>query len=373
MNMMKQVFTIAIFAALALLVQSCGQPKGAVIEGTFQGAANLQVFLDQVTIGQASNVLAKADADNNGHFVLNFPEGIKEGIYNLRIGVQRINMVFDGTEKKVTLTGSVPGMAAYDVKVEGSAGTQTLVSMMQGLGQRRFTAEDIGRFVDTVKSPELASFIAYRSLGASPDFVDIQKKAHQRLVSERPNADLTREYGNYVATLEQQAMAQRASQLIQVGQPAPDIKLANPNGKQYSLAELKGKVVLLDFWASWCGPCRRENPNVVEVYRKYKAQGFTVFSVSLDGIDSRTQSAMPADQLAQAMDQQKQRWVGAIQQDNLEWEYHVSDLRKWESPAAAMYGVNSIPRTFLIDRNGNIAAVNLRGAAQIEQALQSLL
>ncbi|MCB0592877.1 MAG: TlpA family protein disulfide reductase, partial [Phaeodactylibacter sp.] len=128
------------------------------------------------------------------------------------------------------------------------------------------------------------------------------------------------------------------------------------------------------FWASWCGPCRRENPNVVRVYDQYKSQGFTVFSVSLDGIDSRTRSRFGDEQAAsQYLDNQKQRWVEAIKQDNLKWEYHVSDLQKWESAPAAQYGVRSIPRTFLIDRDGKIAAVNLRGAEQIERELKKLL
>jgi peroxiredoxin len=369
--MTRQLVLITLLA-FASLFYGC-QKSGLVIEGNISGAENLQAFLDQVTIGQASNILTKVDINGSGAFSMHFPEGVDEGIYNLRIGAKRINLVLDGTETKIIINGALQGFDIYDVTIQGSGSSQTMVSMMQGLGQRRFTAEDISRFVDTVENAQLATFIAYRALGASGEFLDIQKRAHQRLVKESPNAPLTQEFGNYLISLEQQVLAQRATELIQVGQPAPDIKLSNPNGKTYSLADLKGQVVLLDFWASWCGPCRRENPNVVQVYRKYKAQGFTVFSVSLDGIDSRTRAAMPAAQLDQAMADQKQRWVGAIQQDQLEWEYHVSDLRKWETPAAALYGVNSIPRTFLIDREGKIAAVNLRGAAQIEQALQSLL
>ncbi len=151
-------------------------------------------------------------------------------------------------------------------------------------------------------------------------------------------------------------------------------RLPSPSGKVYALSDLKGKVVLLDFWASWCGPCRRENPNVVKIYKKYKDQGFTVFSVSLDGLDSRTKARFNSEELIQQqLEISKQRWIKAIEQDGLEWPYHVSDLKKWECAPARLYGVTSIPRTFLIDREGRIAAVNLRGAQQIEQALLMVL
>ena len=129
----------------------------------------------------------------------------------------------------------------------------------------------------------------------------------------------------------------------EVGDLAPDIALPNPDGTTIKLSSLKGKVVLLDFWASWCGPCRRENPNVVKAYEKFNESGFTVYSVSLD--------------------RNKASWERAIQQDGLLWENHVSDLKHWQSEAAATYRVTGIPMAFLIDKEGRIIAKNLRGAS----------
>lgn len=128
---------------------------------------------------------------------------------------------------------------------------------------------------------------------------------------------------------------------LMIGGIAPDIKLTDTEGKPMALSSLRGKVVLIDFWASWCGPCRRENPNVVKMYQKYKDQGFEIFGVSLDNDGNR--------------------WKGAIKADGLTW-YHVSDLLGWRSKAAQLYQVHSIPATFLIDQKGRIIAKGLRGA-----------
>lgn len=140
----------------------------------------------------------------------------------------------------------------------------------------------------------------------------------------------------------QNKKAKEASDVFAPGKPAPDFEeLLLDRKTTMKLSDLKGKVVLLDFWASWCGPCRKENPNVVRLYEKYKDQGFTVMSVSLDS--------------------DLGRWKAAIEQDNLSWPNHVSDLNKWASAAAKIYGVNSIPFTVLIDQEGNIIQTNLRG------------
>ncbi len=372
---MRNIGILIIAGVLALMSWQCDSPvKGTLVKGEIQNAANLQAFLDHVVIGKASNILAKADIDGNGTFEISFPEGIEPGIYQLRIGAKRINLAFDGSEKVVEIKGNLSDLQQYNFTVSGSDDSQVLANIMSGLFNRQVSAEDIATFVDTVSNPTLGAYVAYRALGSAGQYVDTQKKALNRLMEADPESEMAQEYARFITAVEQQYQAQMANQLIQVGQPAPDIKLPNPSGKEYSLSDLKGKIVLLDFWASWCGPCRRENPNVVEVYDRYKGEGFTVFSVSLDGMDSRTRSRIDDEAKAQEyLANQKQRWVSAIQQDNLKWEYHVSDLKKWESAPAAKYGVRSIPRTFLIDREGKIAAVNLRGAEQIEQALKKLL
>jgi thiol-disulfide isomerase/thioredoxin len=136
-----------------------------------------------------------------------------------------------------------------------------------------------------------------------------------------------------------------------IGFPAPDIALTDPEGKLLKLSSLKGKVVLIDFWASWCGPCRKENPNVVAVYNQYKDKGFEVFSVSLD--------------------KDRDSWLAAIAKDNLIWPNHVSDLKYWKSAGAAAYGVTSIPFTVLVDRKGNIVAKKLRGE-ELEKQVKEL-
>lgn len=136
-----------------------------------------------------------------------------------------------------------------------------------------------------------------------------------------------------------------------VGQIAPEIDLPTPEGKNVKLSSFRGKYVLVDFWASWCGPCRKENPNVVKLYNKYKGEKFEILGVSLD--------------------KKKEDWIKAIQKDQLTW-VHVSDLKFWYSQAAEDYEVESIPATFLIDPNGVIIAKNLRGAS-LEKQIGKLL
>ncbi|MBB4079841.1 peroxiredoxin [Lewinella aquimaris] len=155
-------------------------------------------------------------------------------------------------------------------------------------------------------------------------------------------------YPDPIAALRQQTAPLRSSA---IGAPAPLFTASTPDGGEISLESLRGKVVLLDFWASWCGPCRRENPNVVRMYNKYKDEGFEILGVSLDD--------------------RKDRWENAIAADKLTW-LHVSDLRGWKSEYGQLYGVTSIPQTVLLDRDGNILARNLRGR-DLERKLAEVL
>ena len=144
---------------------------------------------------------------------------------------------------------------------------------------------------------------------------------------------------------------QKLRSVVMVGMEAPEIVMTDTTGAVRRLSDLRGKVVLIDFWASWCGPCRMENPNVVRMYQRYHDRGFEVFSVSLDN--------------------NREKWVQAIRKDNLLWPNHVSDLRGWNSAAGRLYGISSIPATVLVGPDGRVLARNLRGP-QLEQTLKEI-
>ena len=142
-------------------------------------------------------------------------------------------------------------------------------------------------------------------------------------------------------------------QKIKIGMQAPDFTAPDPQGKQITLSEIKGKVTIVDFWASWCKPCRIENPNLVKLYDKYHSKGLEIISVSLE------------------RGNQKAFWIEAIKKDQLNW-YNVSNLKFWQDPIAQAYSVNSIPATFILDENGTVVAERLRGA-ELEATIKNLL
>ena len=142
------------------------------------------------------------------------------------------------------------------------------------------------------------------------------------------------------------------SQLVAIGQIAPNFSAPNPEGEFVELNKIKGKVTIIDFWASWCKPCRIENPNLVKLYNEYHTKGLEIISVSLD------------------RESQKDFWIKAIEKDQLSW-YNISNLKFWQEPIAKLYGVNSIPATFIIDKNGILIAKKLRGS-QLDQKIKEL-
>lgn len=192
----------------------------------------------------------------------------------------------------------------------------------------------------------LANFTALQRLNMKED-LDLFKVVRDALSGRMQGNYFFDNLSEQIAATEEQV---RLESLLKPGSTVPDISLPDPEGETVSLSSLRGNYVLIDFWASWCKPCRMENPNVVRLYNEYKDENFEIFGVSLD--------------------RNKEKWIGAIEADNLTWT-HVSDLKFWQSDAAKLYNVKSIPFTVLIDPEGKVIATKLRGRS-LELKLQEI-
>ena len=203
---------------------------------------------------------------------------------------------------------------------------------------------------DNISSPTMVFMMDHLDALTEQEYIAKIEKAvkeslpansHYRTYIEQAAQNKTKEY-----------LMSTAATRIQPGKMAPDIEFPDPNGQMISLSSLQGKIVLLDFWASWCRPCRAENPNVVRMYNEYKDKGFEIFSFSLD--------------------QDQAKWTNAIQKDGLVWNNHSSDLKGWNTEVLPLYGFQGIPFTVLLDRDGKIIETNLRGQA-LENKLKTIL
>jgi thiol-disulfide isomerase/thioredoxin len=372
MNVIKH-FILLIVPALAIF-SACSGQEGHALKGTIQNAGNLQVMLEQAHFDRSTVAMGKATADAEGNFKIEQKEPFPEGLYRLSIGAKKMYFMLDGQEKTVSIKGDLNTIDRLEVQVEGSETFSCYANIVNGLFKEPIRDPQAAQAVlERSCNPLMRAFLTTQLLGANAGpFLAQFKKAGDELAADMPGSKYATDYTAMIAQVEQQMAQQSAGgggELIQVGQPAPNISLPGPDGKVRSLASLKGKIVLLDFWASWCGPCRRENPRVVEVYKKYKDKGFDIFSVSLDGADPRRGGA--PDQLKKMESDGKQKWMAAIKQDGLVWDNHVSDLKHWGSAPAATYGVTSIPKTFLVGRDGKIIAINPR--QNLEQELLKAL
>lgn len=362
-----------LFISTILTLMACNSKNaGFTINGSLKNAENTTAFFDKLSMDNTNEIILSTPVDASGKFKINFPEKFPSGLYRIRVGVKSIDFILDGSESEVTIDGDLNTVEQMDTKILGIKPMETFATIIADLKAEKLTTAQLMEMAKTHEDPLVAFLIASKLFTFRSDFADLHTSISKRLKEKYPNEKWVNDYTAVAYDLEKERARMMATSLIQVGMEAPEIALQDVKGKVRKLSDLRGKVVLLDFWASWCGPCRVANPNVVALYNKYNSKGFEVFSVSLDGLDNRTrQSLGDNSQVQMNLDRQKERWLDAIEADNLKWDWHVSDLMKWDSQAASTYGVTAIPKTFMVGKDGKITAIDPR--YNLEEAILGAL
>jgi thiol-disulfide isomerase/thioredoxin len=365
-------FTI-IFCLLAF---SCGNAKKEEVrnsafemKGKLINASGEQLILEELT-SKGTIILDSATLNAAGEFEFKHANP-RLGFYRLRITESNFAMLVLDSSQKVTLTGDARNLGNsftvagspdsrlfWEVNEKAKISFQKRDSMMRayqayanlnksdpgkikeysGQAEEKYNAEArlLNEYLLEIINKNPASLVAIVALQQlSPDlttdgYISQYKQIDQALTQKYPGSAQVKIFHESVMNILNSGM----------GAAAPDFQFDTPDGKKLGPSSFKGHVLLVDFWASWCAPCRAENPNMVKLYKKYHAKGLEILSVSLDN--------------------KKENWVDAIRKDNLDWN-HVSDLGAWQSAAAKLYNVTSIPQTFLINKEGMIVAKGLRG------------
>ena len=353
-----------LFLLLILGLSACGgspeenlDPNATVITGTLANGVNAQIFLEDLN-GKAPIAVDTSIIDEDGSFLLSVMI-TQPSFYRVSFSSTNFAVMILQPGEKISLSGDALNLS-QTYQVTGSSESIRLqeynklrrpIDSLQQVIQMAQQQQDAGTYYAAVQyqqqmAPQLrgkmqafidkepgsiASFAAVKTLDIDQDF-ETYKQVATAMAARYPGFSYTDALMQEVAAIEK----------LRVGVEAPDINLQTPDGDYVSLSSLRGKVVMIDFWASWCKPCRAENPNVVKLYNRYHDKGFEVLGVSLD--------------------RSKDQWVKAIADDRLSW-LHISDLGFWNSSVVPIYNVTSIPKTYLIDQDGRILAKNLRGPA----------
>lgn len=324
------------------------------ISGTIKNAYGLNAVFQELHLNQPDiKTLDSVVFSPEGTFTIEVPGGLKQGFYGIKLGQGYFIFVSDGSEKNITIDGDLQTLGKYQYTIDGSADSKTFATTMQSVINGEKNANTVKDELIAMKNPYLSMLLSMQIFRNNPEHINAYKAISTYANAQIKNSNDVAAFTNMVAMLSNPPPANlpdrsqnQGPQLnVAPGQVAPDIAMQDPQGKTRSLSSLRGKVVLVDFWASWCRPCRAANPHVVDLYNKYKNKGFTVFSVSLDRENG------------------KDKWIQAIKDDGLIWENHVSDLKFWSSEAARTYGINSIPQTLLVDKSGKIAAIIPQGVS----------
>ena len=337
-------------------------PTGKKVEvsGNLPNGKGRSIKLEWLQSNKVDALETKTIAeDNTFSFSVDLPE---EGFYRVNVEEKLMAiLVLYGDEKAVVnfrengeydvsgsehsilfkeLSGMVNEINSLQATIQQAQGSNNGPAALQAYNKQQDNLKKI-RALILDNSSSLAVLGGLDFINKDTDF-DVYKKVAESLTESLPNSEYTKNLNKMVKDMSRLA----------VGSYAPEINLKDPDGNAIALSSLRGKLVLIDFWASWCRPCRAENPNVVRMYNQYKNKGFEIYSVSLD--------------------KSKPQWEAAIEKDGLVWPSHVSDLGYWNSSVVPLYNVKGIPLTYLIGKDGKIIAKNLRGPS-LEAKLKEVL
>ncbi|MFN6246074.1 MAG: redoxin domain-containing protein [Chitinophagaceae bacterium] len=377
---MKNILLQLSFLITLFLLNSCGQKNQEIrynVAGTIKSATGEKLLLQEIPYGGKPIItLDSTSLKEDGKYSFDFIAK-EEGIY--RIATEKdLEILFINDVENIQINADANDYNSYEIK--GSKTSEGLLKFLKEYRQKDSSIfatlynldalqnqkgkdstifwlqkqktdkiSQLNQFIEKTITTETNPAFLYYALGLSIRSMEAnQVLAMAKLAAEKTKAS---PLIDFVTTLSSQVQANTTASPIEVGQMAPEIALQDMDGKIITLSSLKGKFVLVDFWASWCGPCRGENPNVVANFEKYKNKNFTVLGVSLDD--------------------DKANWIEAIESDKLNWQ-HISDLKKWESIVVGAYQIEGIPFNVLLDPTGKIIAKDLRGP-DLGNTLETLL